>query len=128
MIPYQLPRMSNSVLRPPYVDHVKMPPPSSSATKPEYAPSTYSTSTTQTEKPLLTSEETTSSKNSKRTKAWKKTKKFLSSIGEPPTAEYDRQMAPKDETEEEKLKRLRKFGELDYGPYRGGPQSGRVWT
>jgi len=56
--------------------------------KPEstYASSTYSTSTTMTEKPLLASSEKSS--------RWSKTKKFLS-MGEPPAAEYEREQAAK---------------------------------
>jgi hypothetical protein len=66
----------------------------------------------------------TSEKTSKRSKAWQKTKDLLAKIPEP-----EREQKPVGpETEEEKLKRLRKFGELDYGSYQGGPYSGHVWS
>jgi len=73
----------------------------------QYASSTYSTSTTATERPLLKSSSPRKDSSSKRSsssekkdkkpsKAWEKTKKVLSSIGEPPTLEYDRQQALKE--------------------------------
>ena len=64
----------------------------------------------------------TATKTSKSSKAWKSTKKFLSSVGEPPTAEYDRQQAAK-----KPIKNSGKeaFGAINYGPYhQGGPFGG----
>lgn len=67
---------------------------------------------------------------SKRQKAWKKTKEFLSSIGEPPTAEYERQQAALS-AKKGKIKTSGReaFGAVNYGPYhQGGPygQGGRL--
>ena len=95
---------------------------SAQASQPAYADSTYSTSTTYSEKPLVKSEH----KQSKRSKAWQKTKELLAKIPEPEREQKPAVVGP--ETEEEKLKRLRKFGELDYGSYQGGPYSGHVWS
>ncbi len=63
-------------------------------------------------------------KDSKSDRAWKKTKKFLSSLGEPPTAEYDRQQAAKKEI---KTSGREAYGAVNYGPYnQGGPFGGRT--
>jgi len=95
----------------------------SSLSKKTYAPSTYSTTTTHSSNPLLTSSsgEATTIKTKRTTKAWKKTKKFLASIGEPPTAEYDRQQAAKGEPSPNRQKNL---VHMDYGPYNRGPMFG----
>ena len=98
---------------------------SSQSSQPVYAESTYSTSTTYSEKPLVASS-TSEQRTSKRSKAWQKTKDLLAKIPEPERKQKPAVVGP--ETEEEKLKRLRKFGELDYGSYQGGPYSGHVWS
>lgn len=80
------------------------------------------------------------SKPSKRTQAWQRTKTFLSTIGEPPTAEYDRRQAAlaleesqgdakglleKDGDEKVGIRNGREaFGAVNYGPY----QQGGPWT
>jgi hypothetical protein len=69
---------------------------------------------------------TSEQRTSKRSKAWQKTKDLLAKIPEPEREQKPAVVGP--ETEEEKLKRLRKFGELDYGSYQGGPYSGHVWS
>ncbi|KAF4636531.1 hypothetical protein G7Y89_g1557 [Cudoniella acicularis] len=93
----------------------------SSQSKRGYAPSVFSTTTTQSAKPLLSSENP--SRTSKSQKAWQKTKKFLSSIGEPPTAEYDRQQAALGLKEEKK----RTVKATNYGAFRGQPGVRRLW-
>ncbi|KAI9048146.1 hypothetical protein LZ554_007941 [Drepanopeziza brunnea f. sp. 'monogermtubi'] len=56
-------------------------------------------------------------------RAWSKTKRFLSSLGEPPTAGYERQQAAKGITTDGKDA----LGATDYGPYpAGGPFGGRT--
>jgi hypothetical protein len=90
-----------------------------------YAESTYSTSTTYSEKPLMSSS-ASEKPASKRSKVWQKTKELLAKIPEPEREQKPAVVGP--ETEEEQLKRLRKFGELDYGTYQGGPYSGHVWS
>ncbi|KAJ5038839.1 uncharacterized protein L3040_006518 [Drepanopeziza brunnea f. sp. 'multigermtubi'] len=56
-------------------------------------------------------------------RAWSKTKRFLSSLGEPPTAGYERQQAAKGITTDGKDA----LGATDYGPYRAwGPFGGRT--
>jgi hypothetical protein len=94
------------------------------AAKP-YAESTYSTSTTYSEKPLMTSS-TSEKPASRRSKAWKKTKELLAKIPEPEREQKPARVGP--ETEEEMLKRIRRFGELDYGTYQAGPYCGRAWV
>ncbi|KAE8442671.1 hypothetical protein EG329_002969 [Mollisiaceae sp. DMI_Dod_QoI] len=71
---------------------------------------------------------TSTQKESKRSKAWKKTKEFLSSIGEPPTAEYERQQAALSAKEGKvKTSGREAFGAVNYGPYhQGGPYQGRL--
>ena len=96
-----------------------------SAQSKPYAESTYSTSTTYSEKPLMKSS-ASEKPASKRSKAWQKTKDLLAKIPEPEREQKPTRVGP--ETEEERLKRLRKFGELDYGSYQGGPYSGHVWS
>ncbi|KAH6723400.1 hypothetical protein BKA61DRAFT_664130 [Leptodontidium sp. MPI-SDFR-AT-0119] len=90
-----------------------------SSQKPTYAPSIQSTTSSfQSYKPLLDTESpssTSTSTPSKNSKAWKKTKKFLSSLGEPPTAEYDRQQDAKKGI---KTNGREAFGAINYGPYR----------
>ena len=93
------------------------------SSQPAYAESTYSTSTTYTEKPLVESS-TSGKRASKRAKAWQKTKDILAKIPEPEREKRPAVVGP--ETEEEQLKRIRKFGELDYGSYQGGPYCGHV--
>ena len=83
-----------------------------------YPESTYSTSTTYSEKRSMMAS-TSEKPASKRSKAWQKTKELLAKIPEPPREQKPARVGP--ETEEEKLKRIRKFGELDYGSYQGGP-------
>jgi hypothetical protein len=104
-------------------DHLKMSS-QNQTSQPAYAESTYSTSTTYSEKPLM---KTSSSeqRQSKRSKAWQKTKELLAKIPEPEREQKPAVVGP--ETEEEKLKRMRKFGELDYGTYQGGPHCGPAW-
>lgn len=83
------------------------------------APSVNSNSTTssyQSYKPLVDSE-SPSSRTPRTSEALKKTKKFLSSLGEPPTAEYDRQQAAKQSV---KTNGREAFGAINYGPYRSG--------
>ena len=63
---------------------------------------------------------------SKRSRAWKKTKEILAKIPEPEREQPPARVGP--ETEEEMLKRVRKFGELDYGTYQGGPFCGHVYA
>lgn len=92
-----------------------------SSSNPSYAESTYSTSTTYSSKPLLESSDP-SSRDPKTGKVWMKTKKFLSSLGDPPTAEYDRQQAAL-KGEDGKPKSA---AAVDYGPYnKGGPYAGK---
>jgi hypothetical protein len=67
---------------------------------------------------------TSEPKTSKRAKAWQKTKDILAKIPEPPREQKPAVVGP--ETEEEMLKRLRKFGELDYGTYQAGPFIGHM--
>ncbi|KAG4425425.1 hypothetical protein IFR04_001344 [Cadophora malorum] len=87
----------------------------SSSEKQHYAPSIQSTTSSfQSLKPLVDTESPLS-RESKNTKAWKKTKKFLSSLGEPPTAEYDRQQNAEKGI---KTNRREAFGAINYGPYR----------
>lgn len=62
---------------------------------------------------------------SKRSRAWQKTKELLAKIPEPEREQPPARVGP--ETEEEMLKRVRKFGELDYGSYQGGAFFGHVW-
>ncbi|KAG4438075.1 hypothetical protein IFR05_006441 [Cadophora sp. M221] len=90
---------------------------STSSQKPTYEPSIQSTTSSfQSYKPLLDTESpSSSSPSSKNSKAWKKTKKFLSSLGEPPTAEYDRQQDAKKGI---KTNGREAFGAVNYGPYR----------
>ncbi|KAK0119958.1 hypothetical protein ONS95_011382 [Cadophora gregata] len=90
---------------------------SSSSDKHNYAASIQSTTSSfKSYKPLLETESpSSSSRESKNSKAWKKTKKFLSSIGEPPTAEYDRQQ---NEKKGIKTNGREAFGAINYGPYR----------
>jgi hypothetical protein len=83
------------------------------------AQSTYSASTTYSSKPLVTSSDESTSK---RSKVWAKTKKILAAIPEPERESRPAVVGP--ETEEQRLKRLRKFGELDYGTYQG--HAGRI--
>jgi hypothetical protein len=97
----------------------------SSASKPkkQYAESTFSTDTTATEKPLLGNSSSSSKRSSK---AWNKTKtktkKFLSTIGEPPTAEYDRQQAAKAKAEgKEPGQRPAYYEGWDFGPFNQRP-------
>jgi hypothetical protein len=69
------------------------------------------------------STEPTSSVSSKSSKAWRKTKEFFSSLGEPPTAAYEREQAKKKEV---KTSGSEAFGAVNYGPYhQGGPFGGR---
>ncbi|KUJ11091.1 uncharacterized protein LY89DRAFT_236650 [Mollisia scopiformis] len=117
--PFQQPREPQSQPQNPFQE----PPPSQSqqsSNQDRPPPPTYTTSM-----PTPSS----SGKPSKRSKAWKKTKEFLSSIGEPPTAEYDRQQAAL-RAEEGKVKTSGReaFGAVNYGPYhQGGPyQGGRL--
>lgn len=60
---------------------------SSSTSNTNYASSTYSVSSTQSSKPLLTS---STSNHPRSARAWAATKKVLASIGDPPNAEADR--------------------------------------
>ena len=62
---------------------------------------------------------------SKRSKAWQKAKDLLAKIPEPEREQKPARAGP--ETEEEMLKRIRKFGKLDYETYPGGPFYGHVW-
>lgn len=63
-----------------------------------------------------------SPKLSKSSRAWRKTKKFFASLGEPPTAEYDRQQAEKQKI---RTNGREAFGAVNYGPYgQGGPFGG----
>jgi len=60
---------------------------------------------------------------SKSSKAWRKTKEFFNSLGEPPTAAYEREQAKKKEV---KTSGREAFGAVNYGPYhQGGPFGGR---
>ena len=118
--------MSFQVPRPNFhSDQLDMSSQNQSAQSKPYAESTYSTSTTYSEKPLMKSS-TSEKPASKRSKAWQKTKDLLAKIPEPEREPKPARVGP--ETEEEQLKRLRKFGELDYGSYQGGPYSGHVWS
>jgi hypothetical protein len=75
------------------------------------------------EKPTRSSTEPTSSVASKSSKAWRKTKEFFNSLGEPPTAAYEREQAKKKEV---KTSGREAFGAVNYGPYhQGGPFGGR---
>jgi len=61
--------------------------------------------------------------SSKSSKAWRKTKEFFNSLGEPPTAAYERDQAKKKEV---KTSGREAFGAVNYGPYhQGGPFGGR---
>jgi hypothetical protein len=61
-------------------------------------------------------------KPSRSGRMWKKTKEFFASLGEPPTAEYDRQQAAKQKM---RTNGREAFGAVNYGPYgQGGPYSG----
>jgi hypothetical protein len=99
--------------------------PSSSSSKRWFILPSHKKSSTKTKisDPILPSEPTSSSsKTSKSSKVWKSTKKFLSSLGEPPTAEYDRQQAAKKPI---KTSGKEAFGAINYGPYhQGGPFGG----
>ena len=65
-----------------------------------------------------------STKESKSTKVWKKTKEFFNSLGEPPTAAYEREQAKKKQV---KTSGREAFGAVNYGPYhQGGPFGGRT--
>jgi hypothetical protein len=67
--------------------------------------------------------EPTSSVTSKSSKAWRKTKEFFNSLGEPPTAAFEREQAKKKEV---KTSGREAFGAVNYGPYhQGGPFGGR---
>ena len=69
-------------------------------------------------------EPTASTKESTSKKAWKKTKEFFNSLGEPPTAAYEREQARKKEV---KTSGREAFGAVNYGPYhQGGPFGGRT--
>jgi len=65
---------------------------------------------------------TSDHKTSKRSKAWQRTKEILAKIPEPPREQKSILAEP--ETEEQMLKRIRKFGELDYGTYQSGSMIG----
>ncbi|KAL2070630.1 hypothetical protein VTL71DRAFT_13656 [Oculimacula yallundae] len=103
----------------------------SSNTHKTYTPSIQSTTSYASSKELLTSN-TSSSSTTLKTKA----KKFLSSVGNPPTLEHDRQQAAKNGISIESQKHTSKdgkqaFGAVNYGPYRtstfGGERSlGRI--
>ncbi|KAN0098753.1 hypothetical protein V8E51_014416 [Hyaloscypha variabilis] len=65
-----------------------------------------------------------STRESKSTKVWKKTKEFFNSLGEPPTAAYEREQAKKKQV---KTSGREAFGAVNYGPYhQGGPFGGRT--
>jgi hypothetical protein len=69
------------------------------------------------------STEPTASMTSKSSKAWRKTKEFFNSLGEPPTAAWEREQAKK----EVKTSGREAFGAVNYGPYhQGGPFGGRT--
>lgn len=64
------------------------------------------------------------SKPSKSAKAWQKTKEFFNSLGEPPTAAYEREQVAKKQV---KTSGREAFGAVNYGPYQqGGPFGGRT--
>jgi hypothetical protein len=94
-----------------------------SSSKPRwYSPSKFSIAKKSSKSNSVPDEPTSAKKNSKSHKAWQKTKKFLSSLGEPPTAEYDRQ-----QLEAGKIDKSKTFRTADYGAYGGGgPYSGRI--
>jgi hypothetical protein len=70
------------------------------------------------------STEPTTSTTSKSAKAWQKTKEFFNSLGEPPTAAYEREQAAKKQV---KTSGREAFGAVNYGPYQqGGPFGGRT--
>jgi hypothetical protein len=61
---------------------------------------------------------------SKSSRAWKKTKEIFNSLGEPPTAAWEREQAKKKEV---KTSGREAFGAVNYGPYhQGGPFGGRT--
>ncbi|PMD26779.1 hypothetical protein NA56DRAFT_744094 [Hyaloscypha hepaticicola] len=61
---------------------------------------------------------------SKSSRAWKKTKEFFNSLGEPPTATWEREQAKKKEV---KTSGRDAFGAVNYGLYhQGGPFGGRT--
>jgi hypothetical protein len=68
---------------------------------------------------------TSSKPASRASKVWHKTKEILAEIPEPEREQKAPVVGP--ETEEEKLKRLRRLGELNYRPNRGAPYSGHMW-
>jgi hypothetical protein len=58
---------------------------------------------------------------SRTSKAWTKTKRFFSSLGEPPTAEYERQQGKKKGI---KTNGREAYGAVNYGPYQQGGRFG----
>jgi hypothetical protein len=87
-----------------------------------YSPSKFSTSTKTSSKSNPAPDKPPSIEKSRSQKAWQKTKKLLSSLGEPPTAEYDQQQLAAGKIEKSKT-----FRSADYGAYGGGgPYSGRI--
>ncbi|RDL38375.1 uncharacterized protein BP5553_02715 [Venustampulla echinocandica] len=90
----------------------------------DYAPSINSTNTSgsfATTRPLLPNQDQPQASRSQR--ALEKAKKLLSAIGEPPTAEYDRQQVAQGNKEnKEKSVKATKYGV--YGA--AGPSGGRI--
>ncbi|PMD49924.1 uncharacterized protein K444DRAFT_638502 [Hyaloscypha bicolor E] len=86
-------------------------------------PKSNTKTNTSSEKPTRSSTEPTSSVTSKSSKVWRKTKEFFNSLGEPPTAAFEREQAKKKEV---KTSGREAFGAVNYGPYhQGGPFGGR---
>lgn len=92
----------------------------------QYASSTYSTSTTATEAPLLSSSNQ-SPKSNRTSKAWEKTKSILSSIGEPPTEKYDREQEAIDKANGKIAQRKVPSHQDLGGPFSRQPWLGRYW-
>ena len=99
--------------------------PSFTKPQPESKPKSKSQTNTSSWKiGRASTEPTASTKESKPAKAWKKTKEFFNSLGEPPTAAYEREQAKKREV---KTSGREAFGAVNYGPYhQGGPFGGRT--
>jgi len=70
-------------------------------TNPNYAASTYSTSTTATELPLLNTSEGGKAEGGKGSKVWKKTKTFLSKVGDPNWEAQEKEKAEREKAEKE---------------------------
>ena len=93
---------------------------SQSNQKAEYASSTYSTSTTATEKPLLKSSEKKSSN------PWQRTKKFLSEPAESIDAAFERKERERAAEGKEPARRMPALSVPGLGPYNDRkPFSGR---